>query len=794
MSSPVSRRNFLQTCALGALALNFRPVLGAAGSRGPAARTLAWDQDWLFGGKFTAAAATPGFDDSGFAPITLPHCAAKLSWQNWQAESWQEVWSYRKHFTLPPDWSGLRVFVVFEGVMVGTTPTINGHELPEHLGTYLPARYELTQWLKSSGDNVLAVAVDSRWRSVPPDGSVKGVKRVDYLEAGGMDRSVRLEAVPSAFIGDLFAKPLDVLKPSRRIEVSGSIDAAAPSGQPLEVRVELKDRGRVVASARQTVAASEAGSNEFTVTLSGLGDLALWDVDSPQLYDVVATLLAGGQPVHDYRVRTGLREARFTVDGFFLNGRRLLLFGLNRHEIYPYVGGAMPARVMRHDARTLKQDFNCNIVRCSHYPQSPAFLDACDELGLMVWEEPPGWGYLGDEDWKQLVIRDVREMILRDRNHPAIVIWGVRVNESPNDPVLYRKTGAVAKSLDGTRPTSGSMTGGSIQHWQEDRHEDVFAMDDYHADGPGIVGILPPLPGIPYMLAESVGQFNYGAGKGFNAFYRRAGDLKLLVKQAVYHAEAHSKAAGYPRLCGVIAWCAFDYASLINAYRGVKTPGVADCFRIPKLGASFYLAQGDPKVRPVIEPSFFWDFGPQSPQGPGKQAAIFSNCDRLEIFVGGKLHASLRPDAEGFPHLKHPPFLVDLSVDGSGFPELRIDGFLQDALVLSRRFSAQPAGDQFQMDADDQELMGDGADATRVVFRVTDQFGADRAFAGGDVSFRISGPGVIVGDNPFGLGDSGGVGAVWVKALPHASGQVVLTATHSHLGSRTVEIAVRPIS
>ena len=107
----------------------------------------------------------------------------------------------------------------------------------------------------------------------------------------------------------------------------------------------------------------------------------------------------------------------------------------------------MPPRVMRRDAEILRREFNCNAVRCSHYPQSEAFLDACDELGLMVWEETPGWQYLGDAAWKELVVRDVQRHGARDRNHPAIIIWGVRVNESQNDPALYERTDAAAKSL-----------------------------------------------------------------------------------------------------------------------------------------------------------------------------------------------------------------------------------------------------------------------------------------------------------------------------------------------------------
>src|ERR1035437_8142262 len=118
---------------------------------------------------------------------------------------------------------------------------------------------------------------------------------------------------------------------------------------------------------------------------------------SPRLYEVIVTLFVDDQPLHDYRTRIGFREARFEVDGFYLNGRRFQIFGLDRHELYPYVGAAMPRRVKRRDAEILRHEFNCNFVRCSHYPQSEAFLDACDELGLMVWEELPGWQYIGDE-------------------------------------------------------------------------------------------------------------------------------------------------------------------------------------------------------------------------------------------------------------------------------------------------------------------------------------------------------------------------------------------------------------
>lgn len=409
----------------------------------------------------------------------------------------------------------------------------------------------------------------------------------------------------------------------------------------------------------------------------------------------------------------------------------------------------------------------------------------------MVWEEVPGWGYIGDEAWKELLVRDVNDMIRRDRNHPAIFIWGTRANESANDVELYRRTKALAKSLDDSRPSSGSMTVGSGKNWQRGWNEDVYAFDDYHAAPDGSVGIAPPVPGVPYMLSEAVGQFNYSKGKDFDCRYRRAGDVAMQQHQAIRHAQAHSKAAANPRICGVIAWCGFDYASLINSYHNVKCPGVADVFRIPKLGASFYQAQVSPNVRPVIQPSFYWEFGPQSLRGPGKQAAIFSNCERLELFLNGRPHATLHPDSADFPHIQHPPFFADLDLDGADQPELRIDGYVGSRLVLSRSFSSDPTQHRFFLHVDDAELMADGSDATRLEFKVVDKFGAERAFAGGKVAFELTGPGMLVGDNPFSLADSGGVGAVWIRTLPRRPGHITVKAVHSSLGARSVEIKVK---
>lgn len=774
----VSRRKFIQGSALAALSpVSFLHAFDRSDRRGSAQRIFSLDDNWQFSRKAQPA---------DFSSVALPHTVTQLSWQKWEPSAWEDVWIYRRGFDVPSAFKGMRIFLHFDRVMTGATPIINGHALPQHLGGFLPFEYEITDLIKEEG-NELSIEVDSRWINVPPGGSPHGPTSVDYLLPGGITGSVSLRAVPSAFISDVFAKPVRVLERDRRLDITCQIRSRLASPSRLWVKATLKSGSHVVTEISESITLNKE-AQECSLSLTHLENIHLWDVKNPVLYDLTVTLLQDGRPLHDYKTRVGFRDARFELDGFYLNGKRLQLFGLNRHELYPYVGFAASPRALRKDAEILRHTFNCNMVRCSHYPQAEAFLDACDELGLLVWEEIPGWQYIGDESWKQLAIRDVETMIRRDRNHPSIVIWGVRINESPNQPDLYRRTRELAKSLDDSRPTSGTMTPSSRKNWQAEWHQDVFAFDDYHAESDGSVGIDDPLPGVPYMLAETVGQFNYGAKKGFNNKYRRAGDVNLQMQQALYHAQAHDRVAAKPRCAGAIAWCAFDYASLMNAYDAVKCPGIADVFRIPKLGAAFYKAQADPYVQPVIEPAFYWDFGAHTPSGPGAHALIFSNCSRLEVFIGGKQHSLLQPEKSSFPHLKYPPFLADLNIDGSSKPELRIDGYVGSKLVVSRSFSADPAGDRLSLQADDTELDANGSDTTRLVFGVVDKYGSLRAFADGEVTLAIEGPGVLIGDNPFSLGAAGGAGAVWVKTVSGKAGRIVIRAKHSQLGETSVTI------
>jgi beta-galactosidase len=812
---PLPRRVFLRTAASGAAGMATWSLLSArgtaasaaprtpgqaagpgpaqaAGATGPAARIVSFDAGWLFG-PAAAGSDQPGFDDSALATVTLPHTVAPLSWQNWDPSSWERHWAYRKHFATPDGLSGLRVFLDFSAAMTHATVTLNGTQVADHLGGYLPFSAEITGHLQPQG-NVLAVTLDSSFNlDVPPDRPVPYLSSsADFWQPGGIYRDVRLRAVPQIFLADVFAKPVNVLEASaRQVVVQATVDAAVVPAGTVTLTVDLMDGTRTVTSVTVPVTIAAPGPVPVTAILTGLPDITLWDTGNPRLYTVVATLSADGSPLHDFSVRTGFREAVFAPGGFYLNGRRVKLFGLNRHQFFPYAGGAMPARIQAKDAAILRSELNCNMVRCSHYPQSEDFYDACDELGLMVWEEIPGWGYFGDAGWQDAAGQDLHDMIVRDRSHPCVVVWGAMPNEAGEHVAAYTGYNQLAHALDDSRPTGGDGSASDASFCF-----DVYSKHDYSSlTGPAGLReptLAPPVDaaGKPYLICEAVGTMS-----GPGIYYRRTDTQAVQQGEATAHAAVHNLAASDGRYCGVLAWAGFDYPSGSGQeYQGVKYVGVHDLFRIPKPGAAIYQAQVDPALRPVIAPAFYWDFGPTSPVTGLGLAMICSNLDQLRIYVGGQLFATVTPDTVGYGHLKYPPSFVNFSaVDGSGRPDLRIDGYLGGVQVATRSLAAGPAGDRLALAADDAEIDGDGVDATRLAFQAVDKFGAPRPYVTGPVTLAVDGPAVLVGDNPVDFTATGGAAAVWIRSLPGSPGAVTVRASHPTLGAAVATIRVRAV-
>jgi beta-galactosidase len=763
----MDRRNFLKTTGTFIAGASIaRSALANATSEPVAAGRLIlpMNRNWRFSRSVAEGSHARDFDDSGYERVVIPHTNVRLPWHSFDEKTYEFISSYRRRFKLPAEAKGKHVFVDFEGAMTASTVWINGQRLGEYKGGYTPFSFDLTPHVDFDAENVLVVDLDSSERpDIPPFGY-----EIDYLTFGGIYREVSLRIVPATFIENVFAKTKDVLTDHPSLDVDCFIQRLEASKEPLTVEVSLREGDRVLAKGTQRVAAAQAagGPSAYSLHLEKLGSIKLWDLTHPNLYSVQVRLLRGTQAVDEVSRTIGFREAQFTDHGFELNGKVIKLRGLDRHQTFPFVGQAMPGRPQRSDVKILRNKLKCNIVRTSHYPQSRHFLDACDEIGLLVLEEIPGWQHIGDEPWKMISIDNVSRMIRRDWNHPSIILWGVRINESKDDHEFYLRTNAMAHKLDTTRQTGG------IRYFQESEFlEDVFTMNDF--------GFPLKPPNHPrYLNTEFVGH-TYPT--------KTIDQVERLTEHTLRHARIHDQLASNPQYAGGIGWCAFDYNTHGDFGSGDRIcyHGVTDMFREPKPAAGFYKSQCDPAEEVVLEPAFHWARGDAS-IGFSK-AVICSNVDQIKLYIADELVATVDPDRKQFAHLRYAPFVVELVELFHKWGDLRLEGYIQGKQVIVKKYSGKGVDQKFTLLPDDTSLMADGADTTRVVLRVTDEFDAIRPFANDAVKFELEGPADLIGDNPFAL--IGGTGAVWIRAKEQA-GTVRLTATHPMLGKQQVEFAI----
>jgi beta-galactosidase len=764
----MDRRDFLKTTSTVIAGATFAPgtLAGAspAAAMGDGRLVLPINRNWRYSKTFAQGAHGREFDDSGFERVVVPHTNVRLPWHSFDDKAYEFVSIYRRRFKLPPEARGRHVFVDFDGVMTASTVWINGVKLGEYKGGYTPFSFDLTPHLDFSGENVLSVDVDSTERpDIPPFGY-----QIDYLTFGGIYREVSLRVVPGTFLENICAKPKDVMGGKPTLDVDCHVQHLEASHDALTLEVELRDGDRTVSKASQRVPASEAAAEPVvhTVHLEALGAIKLWDLEHPNLYSVHVRLLKGTQLIDQDLRKLGFRHAEFTDHGFELNGKVIKLRGLDRHQTFPFVGQAMPGRAQRSDANILRNKLHCNIVRTSHYPQSRHFLDACDEIGLLVLEEIPGWQHIGDQPWKDISVDNVSRMIRRDWNHPSIILWGVRINESKDDHDFYGRTNALAHKLDPTRQTGG------IRYFQSSEFlEDVFTMNDF--------GFPLKPPNHPrYLNTEFVGH-TYPT--------KTIDQIERLQEHMLRHARIHDQLASNPQYAGGIGWCAFDYNTHGDFGSGDRIcyHGVTDMFREPKPAAYFYKSQCDPAEEIVLEPAFHWARGDES-IGFTK-AWVCSNCDHLKFYIAEKLVAEVDPNKTEFAHLRYPPFVADLEKAVFQWGDLRIEGFIQGKKVIEKTMSGRGVDQKFTLLPDDTKLHADGADSTRVVLRVTDEFGAIRPFANDAIKFELEGPAELIGDNPFAV--IGGTGAIWIRAKEQP-GTVTLTATHPLLGAQKLQFEI----
>ncbi len=775
--------------------------------------------NWKYADHFAEDMLRSSYDEADMCEVHIPHTNKELPYNYLNEKDYQFVCCYRRHFRTPAELDGRRALLHFEGAANYAKVYVNGKYAGEHKGGYTPFTFDVTDLLNKR-DNVLAVMLDCTERSeIPPFGHM-----VDYLCYGGIYREVWLEVVEDAFIEDLYITTPNVLHQYKIVQAEITFNKPVTGTVALKVTDGDKVMGEKTA---------EIDGRKLRVRWNIKG-AKLWDVNAPQLYTFSALYKGDG-----ITKRFGFREARFTRTGFMLNGRKMQLVGLNRHQSYPYVGNAMPAGAQIADADLLKYRLGCNFVRTAHYPDSIHFLDRCDEIGLLVFTEMPSWQHLGEGEWRENCLQNIRDMVIRDRSHPSVIMWGVRVNEGQDCDEFYTQTNALARKLDPSR-----QTGGVRNMPRSHLLEDVYTYNDFSHAG-GAIKLLPPaiVTGFkaPYLVSEHNGHM----------FPTKSFDKEEVRRDhALRHLKVQNTAFGNKRISGATGWCMADYNTHKDFGSGDRIcyHGVTDMFRIPKLAAAVYASQQDDF--PVMESSSAMDVG-EYPGAIVGQTYLFTNCDYVEVYKNGEYKSTAYPDKKRFPHLPHPPvcpydFIGDALTETEGLDEktaaalkdalnkansigyimppkyylealyavlhgkmsfekiytivtkyfanwgdeqvtYRFDGYKDGVMVKSITRTAV-SGTQLFVSADKTALTEDKTwETTRVELVAQDTFGNRLPYANNVIKVTVDGPLEVIGPKEFAL--VGGARAFWLKTTGK-SGKATVTIEGENLGVHTLEFDV----
>lgn len=556
--------------------------------------------------------------------VNIPHPGKVVPVNHFDATALEIVSTYEKDIIISEDDLDNYLELLFEGAAHYTKVYLNDKLILENYGGYTPFGTEINPKL---GKNTIKVIVDSTEDSnIPPFGGV-----LDFLAFAGLYREVYLIKKPKKHISNITITYTNILEND-----TVSIDFVTNNDKG-EVKLELYD------NTDNLVSTNTKDINAFENTINiDIKDKVLWDIDNPYLYTVKLSYENAS-----YSERFGLRDISFKKDGFYLNGKLLKLIGLNRHQSYPYVGYAMPKQAQKEDVVILK-DLGLNIVRTSHYPQSTHFLDACDEIGLLVFEEIPGWQHIGNKEWQAVALDNVRSMILRDRNHPSIIIWGVRINESNDNDDFYKKTNALARSLDPSRPTGGVRNMAKSNFF-----EDVYTYNDFVHEGNNR-GLSKKRKITnnknPYLITEHNGHM----------FPTKAyDDESKRLSQAVRHLNVINSVKDKNNgISGAIGWVFSDYQTHAEFGSGdlICHHGVLDMYRNPKIASYAYKAEGSKED--VFFVSSDLNIG-EYPKTLMEDVYVFTNLDSLKLYRNDEYIKTFYPSYKKYPNLDHPPIIVD---------------------------------------------------------------------------------------------------------------------------------------
>lgn len=694
--------------------------------------------------------------------VTLPHTPKiepKIVNNQWQGISW-----YAKKFTLSDEMKGKKMFLKFEGAMNTAEVWVNNKKFIKHHGGYLPFVIDFSEVAVFDKENTIYIKLNNFDNPIT---GPKTLKTLDFNTYGGIYRNVWLVAKNPLHItdaifenktasGGIFVSYPKVSKQEASIKIQTHIRNENSENQSFKVKNTLiKNNAEIIANESEEYQLNANLDQQFSETLT-LKNPELWSPNAPNLYQLKTEIIQNGKVIDQEITQIGIKTIKFVGQELYLNGEKTFLRGVNRHQEYPYIGYALSDNASYRDAKKIK-DAGFDYVRLSHYPQSIAFMNACDELGLITIDAILGWQYFSeDKDFQAHIFQTARDLIRRDRNHASVLAWEVSLNESWMPEPFIDQLTAIAKE---EYPGNQCFTAG----WQSYGY-DIYLQARQHRLEHYDKSIKKP-----YNVSEYGDWEYYAMNAGLNqtswsnllplersSRQLRTDGEKGLLQQATNIQEAHNDnlqtsafADGY--------WVMYDYN---RGYADdLEASGIMDIFRIPKPSYYFYQSQRGAKEnfgKPMIFIANQWKN--DSPL----DVRIFSNCNEVELFLNGKSLGKQKPDQNRMTsHLKHPPFTFRIPKYVAGTLEAK--GYINNKNVVNHKVTSpeKPSSIKIEVDYSGRELDSKNEDVVFVYAKILDKNGTIITDPIDKIQFSINGNAQLIGENPVAI--EAGVATIILK-------------------------------
>jgi beta-galactosidase len=723
---------------------------------------------WRFFKGDAKGAEKADFADNDWQVVCLPHSVELVPAEasgcvNYQGPAW-----YRKHINLGDFASGKKLTLYFEAIMGKSKVWVNGVLVAEHFGGYLPVIVDLSKaGIIPGKDCVITVLTDNSDDGTYPPG--KPENALDFAYFGGIYRDAWLVTSSPVHItdanaadkvagGGVFIHSEDITDQKASVVTETDMVNESATKQDLQLETVITDKdGKIVGKATDKIQlpAGAGGKLQQKITVS---TPHLWHPDDPYLYHVESRIIASGKVIDGLYNRLGIRKIEFRgKEGFFLNNKPFgdKLIGANRHQDYAYVGNALPNTGQWRDAKKLR-DAGMRIIRSAHYPQDPAFMDACDEIGLFVTVPTPGWQFWNkDSVFAARIYSDIKNMVRRDRNHTSVILWEPILNET-GFPADFAKNAYTLVHQE--YPYQGCFTACDDRSKGSKDFEVLYA-HPYNKGKDGANVGYEKTDKCIFTREWGDNVDNWNSHNSNSRVSRSWGETPQLIQAIHYANPSYDDATSYESLyktpaqhVGGCLWHPFDHQ------RGYHPDpfwgGIMDAFRQPKYSYYMFESQRNPAIKlPVAGSGPMIYIANEMTPFSSNDVVVFSNCDVVRLIIGRDTLVQKNAKKQGMPH---PPMIFKntraVSAAGKAAGKMIAEGLIDNKVVASTQ--RQPARRKSQIilvaDHEGIPLVADGSDFIPVIAMLADKDGNIKTLSKDVIRFRVEGEGEIIGDERIG--------------------------------------------